>query len=351
MPEQYVYAPDTLRRFMEQALTAARVPAADGAIIADNLIKAELWGLATHGVSRFPVYFKRILAGTINPRPEVKITSSWPAVLAVDGDNGQGAVVTVRAIAAAMPVAGKFGLAVAGVRSTNHFGAAGYFCDLAAQKGFVAVLMADSAAAIPPWGGKEAYFGTNPIAVGLPRRGEPPVVVDLATSIVARGKIIAAARKGEAIPEGWALDKDGFPTTSAADALAGTLLPMAGPKGYGLALMVEHLAGVMTGAAFGREVAWQYSEKQEPGNVGNILILIRPDAFISGDDYYARTERFCQEIKACEKAAGVDEIYLPGDRRHILEQVLAEKGIEIPAGLRKDLMAIAETYCLELNEK
>jgi len=351
MSEQRVFPAEVLRKFMTGALLAAGVPEPDGEIVADNLIKADLWGLGTHGVSRFPVYFRRILTGVVNPRPAIRITNPWPAVLAVDGDNGLGAVVMVRALEAAMPLAERFGLCAAGIKATNHFGAAGYFCDLAARQNYIALLMADSPPAIPPWGGKEAYFGTNPIAVGLPRREQPPVVVDLATSVAARGKIIAAAKRGEAIPEGWALDKDGVSTTDAAEALAGSLLPMAGPKGYGLALMVEHLAGVMTGAAFGRDVPWQYSGRQEPGKVGNFLVLVRADAFLASEDYYDRTEQFCREIKACEKAAGVDEIYLPGERRRKREEQLAESGIAVPVSLRDELAAIAETYGLTLTEK
>lgn len=350
MSKTCVFPVEALRRFMVQALAAAGVSGPEGEIVADNLLNADLWGLDTHGVSRFPVYFKRILAGAVNPKPAVKIANPWPAVLTVDGDNGLGAVVTVRAMEAAMPLADRFGLCAAGIKATNHFGAAGYYCDLAARRNYITVLMADSPAAIPPWGGKEAYFGTNPIAVGLPRREEPPVVVDLATSVAARGKIIAAAKRGEAIPEGWALDQAGFATTSAADALAGSLLPMAGPKGYGLALVVEHLAGVMTGAAFGRDVPWQYSEKQEPGKVGNIMILIRADAFLSMEEYYERTERFCQEIKTCEKAAGADEIYLPGDRRRQMEEKLSASGITVGESLGSELAAIAETYGLSLSE-
>ena len=348
MSDKHVLSVDVLRQFMVQALLAIGVPAAEGELVADNLIKADLWGLGTHGVSRFPVYFKRIQSGAVNPNPDIKIANPWPAVLTVDGDNGLGAVVTVRALEAAMPLVDRFGLCAAGIKATNHFGAAGYYCDLAARRNYITLIMADSPPAIPPWGGKEAYFGTNPIAIGLPRRDEPPVVVDLATSVVARGKIISAAKKGEAIPEGWALDKDGMSTTSAAAAMAGSLLPMAGPKGYGLALVVEHMAGVLTGAAFGRDVPWQYNDKQEPGKVGNIIILIKADAFIGIEDYYERTERFCREIKDCEKATGVDEIYLPGERRRKLEQAAAG-GITVTGSLREELAAIAEQYGLSLT--
>ena len=270
-------------------------------------------------------------------------------MLSVDGDNGLGAVVTVKALEAAIATADKLGLCAAGIRRSNHFGAAGYYCDMGARANYITILLTDAPPAIPPWGGKEAYFGTNPIAMGLPRREKLPVVLDLATSVAARGKIIAAAKRGEAIPEGWALNKDGHSTTNAQDALAGTLLPMAGPKGYALALAVEHLSGVLTGAAFGRDVAWQYGDKQEPANVGHILILLKADAFLSLADYHERTERFCREIKTCEKAAGVEEIYLPGERERMLEQTLIKSGLTIPGSLVKEFEGIAREYGLCLT--
>jgi LDH2 family malate/lactate/ureidoglycolate dehydrogenase len=351
MGENNVFAVEALRQFLVKALTAAGVPAGEGKFVADNLLQADLWGIGSHGVSRFPTYLKRIQEGAVNPRPEIKIDKSLPAVLSVDGDNGLGAVVTVKALEAAMAAAAKFGVCAAGIRRSNHFGAAGYYCDMGARANYITIILTDAPPAIPPWGGKEAYFGTNPIAIGLPRRDELPVILDMATSIVARGKIIAASKKGEAIPEGWALNKDGFPTTNAQDALAGTLLPMAGPKGYALALAVEHLAGVVTGAAFGRDVAWQYGDKLARANVGHIMILLKADAFINLENYQERAERFCREIKGCEKAAGVEEIYLPGERERILAQTLMKKGIALPSGLMKELEAIAREYGLSLSEQ
>jgi LDH2 family malate/lactate/ureidoglycolate dehydrogenase len=344
MGNKRVFRVEELRQFLVHAFVAAGVPAAEGKIVADNLIHADLWGIGSHGVSRFPIYLKRIKDGAVNPRPEIRIDNSWPAVLSVDGDNGLGAVITVKALEAAVAMADKFGLCAAGIKGSNHFGAAGYYCDMGAKANCITIVLTDAPPASPPWGGKEAYFGTNPIAIGLPRRENMPVVLDLATSIVARGKIIEAAKQGEAIPEGWALNKEGLPVTNAQEALEGTLLPMAGPKGYALALAVEHLAGVLTGAAFGRDVAWQYGDKQSAANVGHIIIAMKADAFISLDNYHERTERFCREIKACEKAAGVSEIYLPGEREQILAQTLIKKGITVPESLVKEFEAIAREY-------
>lgn len=347
MSSHTVISVTILRQFVVQVLEKAGVPVADGEIVADNLLKADLWGVGTHGISRFSRYLMRIKDGSINSQPAITINKLWPALLAVDGDNGLGSVVTVKALEAAMKAADNFGLCAVGVRRSNHFGTAGFYCDMAAKRNYLAIVFTNALSAIPPWGGKEAYLGTNPIAIGFPRLKKHPVVIDLATSIVARGKIIAAAKQGLAIPEGWALDKEGRPTTNAEAALLGMILPMAGPKGYALGLAVDHLSGVLTGAAFGQDVA-SYGDKHNQANVGHLIIVIKIDGFIGMDDYYKRTDKFCEEIKAVEKAAGVNEIYLPGEREQILEQRLLIEGIAIPNKLLEELQGIASEYGVPL---
>lgn len=347
MSGQPTLSVEVLRQFMVQVLAKAGVPAQDGDLVADNLLKADLRGVGTHGISRFPRYLMRIKNGTINPRPAVKIGSTLPAVLAVDGDNGLGSVVAAKALDASMAGADKFGLCVTGVKRSNHFGAAGYYCDIAARRNYIAIVMTNALAAIPPWGGKEAYLGTNPLAIGFPRKDKAPVVIDFATSVVARGKIIAAAKQGASIPEGWALDKEGRSTTNAEEALAGMILPMAGPKGYALALAIDHLCGVFTGAAFGRDVA-SYIGEQNQADVGHLFIVVRADAFMDMAEYYERTERFCGGIKDVAKAANVSEIYLPGEREQNLEQALVKDGIEVAGGLYKELLGIAREYDVPL---
>ncbi|SFL35189.1 Ldh family oxidoreductase [Pelosinus propionicus] len=345
--EQNIFSVSSLHQFIVQVLIKAGVPAADGKIVADNLLKADLWGVGTHGVSRFPRYLMRIKDGSINSQPNITINKLWPALFAVDGDNGLGSVVAAKAMEAAMDAAEDFGLCAVGVRSSNHFGTAGFYCDMAAKRNYLSIVFTNALSAIPPWGGKEAYLGTNPIAIGFPRLEKNPVIIDLATSIVARGKIITAAKQGLTIPEGWALDKNGRPTTNAEEALLGMILPMAGPKGYALALAVDHLSGVLTGAAFGQDVA-SYQGTHNQADVGHLIIVIKVDGFISKDDYYKRTDKFCEEIKAVEKAAGVSEIYLPGEREQTLEQQLLLKGIEIPKELLEELKEISSEYGVPL---
>lgn len=336
-----------LQTFIVQVLDKTGVPAEDGVCVAANLIKADLWGVSTHGISRFPRYLMRLANGTINCRPKINMQNTWPAVIAVDGDNGLGAVVGSRALRAAMDTAGRTGICVAGVRHSNHFGAAGYYCELAARENYVALVLTNALAAMPPWGGKTPVLGTNPIAIGLPRKNKAPVVIDLATSVVARGKIIAAAKQGITIPVGWALDEEGRPTTDPEAALKGMILPMAGPKGYALALAVDHVSGVFTGAAFGQDVA-SYPSGQKEANVGHLIIVIKADAFLEADSYYERAEAFLQQVKNAERAVGVTEIYLPGEREQNMEKQSLATGILVPDGLLSELKTISANFGVPL---
>ncbi|AGA68313.1 malate/lactate dehydrogenase [Desulfitobacterium dichloroeliminans LMG P-21439] len=347
MQANNTYEVNAMKRFMEQAFSACGVPVADGQIVSDNLLYAELRGIKSHGISRFPIYLRRIQKGAVNPQPKIAIEQRALGILGVDGDNGLGAVGMVHALNRGMEQARQVGICVIGMKGSNHFGASGYYCQLAAEQGFVSIVLTDAPPATPPWGGKEAYFGTNPIAFGLPRAEKPHIIVDLATSLVARGKIIRAAAQGEEIPKGWALDKEGFATTDPQAALAGVLLPMAGAKGYALSLAVEHLAGVLVGAGFGKEVAWQYGEGNKPANVGHFVILVKADAFLTMETYHKRVEHFVEEIKQIPLAPGYQEIKLPGEREWEQEQSSVVQGVT----LDEDMLATFQAIAQELNIK
>lgn len=344
--ENLRFALEDLQRLMVQAFALSGVPEEDGQIVADNLLKAELKGITSHGLSRFPVYLNRIKKNLVNPQPQITISKVLPSILAVDGDNGLGSVVTMKALEEGMAIAEELGICAIGIKHSNHFGISSYYCEKAAQRGFVSILFSNSPPATPPFGGKEPYFGTNPIAFGMPRKNSPHIIVDMATTVVARGKIIKAAQKGEAIPGGWALDKDGYPTTDSKAALDGVLLPIAGPKGSALSLTVEHMAGVFTGAAFGRGVAWQYGSSEENANVGHFMVLIKDDCFQDKDDYQERTETFVSEIKDIALAPGFEAIKLPGEREWEREQsLMQEESVTLDSVLVDQLKAIAQ----ELN--
>ncbi|HVU34674.1 MAG TPA: Ldh family oxidoreductase, partial [Opitutaceae bacterium] len=247
---------------------AAGVTSADAPRFAAALVEADVHGTATHGVSRLAIYIRRIQEGLIDPRAALRVERERAATLALDAGNGLGQVQALKALDLLFPRAQANGVAVATIRRSQHFGALSYYCNLAAERGQILVATTNCEPAMSPEGACQAYFGTNPIAASFPTGKGFPVKIDLATSIVARGNIIAAQKQGKPIPAGWALNRAGEPTTDAAEALLGTVLTMAGHKGYALALLVELLSGVLSGAAVGSAIGSMYKNLDRPQDVG-----------------------------------------------------------------------------------
>ncbi|MFS8514067.1 MAG: Ldh family oxidoreductase, partial [Planifilum fulgidum] len=214
------YRAEDLQRFAKKVLTSLEVSGEDAELVSDSLIRSNLASIDSHGISRLTIYAKRVREGRIAAKPEIRIARSG-AVLRVDGGNGLGQVVTVKALEAAIPVAERSGLAGIAIRRSNHFGAASYFCEWACRRNRALMALTNSPPGIPPHGGKKAFLGTNPIAFGFPTPLGPPLIVDMSSSVVARGKIILAARQGEPIPSGWAIDREGRETTDPVEALQG----------------------------------------------------------------------------------------------------------------------------------
>ncbi len=312
-------------------------------MVADSLVRANLEGTDSHGVSRLPVYVRRMGEGRISTRPNVKVEHHG-SVLRVDGDNALGQVASYKALKAAIPVARETGLAGAAVRHSNHFGTAAYYCQIACDEGLALIATTNSPPGIAPWGGRKAYLGTNPIAFGFPVENGPPVIVDMSSSVVARGRMINAARENVPIPEGWATDEEGLPTTDAAAALRGAGLPLGGAKGYALALAVEILSGVLTGASFGPHVNNLYGEGGPPSDVGHCFILMDVSRWLPEKDYDAAIEQLLREIKASPRARGVGEILYPGERRRRTYLERNEQGIALPDAARAELAALAEEH-------
>jgi LDH2 family malate/lactate/ureidoglycolate dehydrogenase len=254
----------SLRAFCEEVFLSCGMVQEDAAIVADSLVQANLRGVDSHGVARVGIYAKRLKMGLVNPRPNVGIVRESAGTLLVDGDNGMGQVVGVRAIDLGLDKAGKSGGISVGVRRSNHYGAGAYYVQRAVARDAIAFAYSNAPPTMAPWGGVDPYVGTNPYAYGVPAGEHRPIVLDMATSIVARGKIILAAERGEPIPEGWAIDAEGNPTTDAQEALAGSVLPFGGPKGYALSLMIDIMAGALTGAGFGPGINSMYDNFDEP---------------------------------------------------------------------------------------
>lgn len=325
--------------FCQSLLTASRVPEDEAKIVSSVLVQTSLDGIDTHGISRLPVYLKCLSNGRINPKPAIQKKGST-AVVNVDGDNGLGQLVAYRAMEIAIDLAKIYGIGFVTVKNSNHFGAASVYCKMATRKQMIGQVYTNTPSAIPPWGGIAPYLGTNPIAYGFPN-GDQPVVIDMSSSTVARGNIILAANEGRTIPEGWAIDKYGKPTTNAKTALEGSILPIGGAKGYALALAVEVMSGIISGAAYGKHVGWMYDDDVEPVNIGHSFFAMDISQLMPVDDFIQRMRDMIREIKETPKAEGMKEIRIPGERRKLIAEKRKKEGIPINDGLLKELNVVA----------
>ena len=303
-----------LRGLVSRLAVADGVPVYDAEVFARVLVDADLQGVSTHGVSRLNIYLQRIEKGLIDPKAVLGIDRNGGSVLALDAGNGLGQVQAMKALDMLTPLAKQNGIAAATIRNSQHFGALSYYCNRAAEQDLILLAMTNCEPAMSPAGGFEAFFGTNPIATSFPTGKGYSVKIDMATSIVARGNIIAAQKKGQAIPEGWALDPAGEPTTDASQALLGTVLTMAGHKGYALALMIEVFSSVLSGAAIGSEIGSMYKNMDRKQDVGHFFCLLNIAAFLDVKDFKSRMDATIDKLKSSKKRPGVDEILIPGER-------------------------------------
>lgn len=319
-----------LQALAVRVLVAAGTAEANAAPTADALIAAELDGLASHGVSRLPFYADQIKAGKVDGKAVPTVSRPAAALIRVDACCGLAFPAIDLGFEAASLVARESGLVAIAIANSHHAGVVGHHVERLAAQGLVGIAFANTPAAIAPWGGTRGIFGTNPIAFACPRSAAPPLVIDLSMSIVARGKLLIAAAKGEPIPAGWALDKEGNPTTDAMAALAGTIEPIGGAKGAALAFMVEILAAGLTGSQFGFEAMSFFEAKGPPPRTGQLFLALDPIA-LAGPSFGNRIEILCAAI--LEDPA----IRLPGERRLKMRARLSREGIAVPAKLLADL--------------
>jgi len=309
---------------------------ANAECVARALVAAEADGQKGHGLSRLPSYAAQAASGKVDGHAVPTLEQGASAALRIDARNGFAFPALAMAVDRLSSLAAETGIAAAGVHHSHHFGQAGYHVEQLAASGLIGLVFGNSPKAIAPWGGSEGVFGTNPIAFAAPRRAEPPLVIDLSLSKVARGKIMVAAKQGEPIPEGWALDRNGNPTTDPEAAMQGTMLPMGDAKGAALVLMVEILAAALTGARFGFEAASFFTAEGEPPAVGQFLVAIDPRVF-SGDAFAERLETL---IGAILEQQGTR---LPGARRLGLRAESVRNGVVIPTALYDELKALSTT--------
>lgn len=320
---------------MAAALVRSGATAAMAAATARALAAADMDGIGSHGASRIPQYCAHLKNGRANGAAVPAIARDSRGACLVDAKQGLAFEACALAAREAIRRAREFGVAYVAVTNSNHFGVAAYHLEPVAEAGLVGLAFGNSPAAMPAWGGRRALLGTNPVAAIFPRRDDPPLMIDLSLSAVARGRILVAAREGKPIPEGWALDKDGNPTTDAGAALEGSMLPAGGVKGAMLALTVELLVCALSGAAFGFESDSFFSEEGRPTRIGQALLAIDPAALAGQEVFFERVETL---VAAMSEDPGVR---LPGERRHRNRHHAARDGLKIPADLMAEIRALA----------
>lgn len=335
-----VFNHEELLGFCQAVFEQLGVPPTEAMVTADALVRANLEGVDSHGISRLSIYARRLREKRINPKPNIKLEQKG-ALLLVDGDHGLGQIVATRAVEKGLELIESSGIVGIAIRRSNHFGTASYYAQLACRAGIGFIGMTTSPPGIPPWGGKEAYLGTNPIAFGFPTQTDTPVIIDLSTSVVARGKIMLAAKAGQPIPKGWALDQEGRETQDAQAALQGSLLPLGGAKGYALALAIEIMCGVLTGASFGKQVQNLYLDHHGHADVGHFFILLDPKKFLPLEQYYVLINQLLYELKQIPLAKGYNEILYPGERRRREEKKRLRHGIPLPKEIHAELTRLA----------
>jgi L-2-hydroxycarboxylate dehydrogenase (NAD+) len=335
---------DALCGFIQRVLEAARLPKKDAQLVARLMVEADLRGSDTHGVVRLPLYVKRLQAGGINARPAIRTIRDMPAAALVDGDNAMGHLVMHYAATLAIEKAKAAGVAWVGARMSNHAGPAALYAMMPAAHDMIGIYLAvGSNNHLPPWGGRENLLGTNPIAVAIPAHAEPPVVLDMAPTVAAFGKVRLKALRNEEMPVGWMIDQDGKPLTDPKRADAGLLLPIGDYKGYGLSLVVGLLAGVLNGAAFGREVVDFVKHPQEATNTGHAIVAVSIEAFAPLAEFKRNIDAAVQTMRNAQRLPGVERIQLPGEQSARKREARAEHGIPMPKSLRDSLEAVART--------
>lgn len=331
------------RAFMSAAFVKAGLPPEDAGTVAALMAQADAQGSDGHGILRLPQYVRRIRAGGINVKPDIRVIEERAAVALVHGDNGMGHLVMKRATELAIAKARTAGVAWVGTRWSNHAGPASLYARMPLAHDMAGLYLAvGNANHLPAWGGLDMLLSTNPIAIAVPTLEEPPVVLDMATTVAAYGKVKTYAQRGLEMPEGWMMDREGRPLTDPNRANEGFLLPVGGYKGYGLALVFGLLAGTLNGAAMGRDVIDFNADDSTATNTGQAIVAIDPAAFGEVTDFKRRVDVVVRDLRASSRMPGVERIWLPGEQSHARREAAAREGIAIAPGLRQSLDRVAD---------
>lgn len=328
-----------LHETVTRVFTSLAMPTAHAETVATVTIDADLAGRPSHGVVRIPAYADKVRAGGLNVRAEPEIVQDSGAVFVIDGHDGFGQVAVSRALELGLERSRRYGIAWGAVRATSNAGMLASYALRAASEGHVSIIACNAAPSMPPHAGAEAFFGTNPLCIGIPRQEGPFPILDMASTAVSKGVIRAAARDGATIPEGWATDAAGKPTTDPQKALEGLLQPLGGPKGSGLAMMIDVLAGLLGGGRAGDELRGLHSK--EPSGVGALVIVARPDAFGPAGEFEGRLEAYLERLSAVPPASPRHPLRFPGERGWVFRQRCLAEGVPVPVALWRDLQRLA----------
>jgi len=332
-----------LERYMTTTLQAVGLPDADAQTVARLMAEADLQGSDGHGVIRLPQYCKRILAGGVNTRPNIRVEQERAATALMHGDNGMGHLVMKRAAELAISKARQSGMAWVGSHFSNHAGPASLYARMALEHDMIGLYFAvGNANHLPPWGGLSMLLSTNPIAAAIPAGEEAPIVLDMATTVAAYGKVKAKAQRGEMMPEGWMMDRLGQPLLDPKRSEEGFLLPIGGYKGYGLALVVGLLAGTLNGAAMGKDVIDFNQDVHSVTDTGQAIAIIDPAAFGEVSHFKQQVDVLIRDIRNSERIPGVDRIWLPGEQSQTRRATYLREGIPLPGALMQALDRLSE---------
>lgn len=348
MEKTYLFSKDDYILLGKSILKDTGVSSEHGDILMASLLDSDQKGIHTHGFYRLYTYIRQISRGNINPRPDIKRIRDSDNIVLMDGENGLGSVLSYYAMQEAIKISGKRGIGVVGMRRSSHFGTAAYYAEMAAERNQIGIVMTNASPGIAPSGGKKPVLGNNPWSISVPTHLGYPITLDIANSVVARGKIRLKALNNEPIPLGWALNKNGNPTTNATEALEGIILPIGDYKGYGITLMIDILSGILTGANFGDQVPGV--EENGKRNNGHLFISLNAEAFMEIDDFKNRIHQLTHIIKSTPKVNQDVEILLPGEKEWKTKLNQENGTVRIPERIFEGISAMCKEYDLQMPE-
>ena len=339
------YNYQTLKSFGSKVMVKAGLEKEEADLFMENLLYADSRGVGSHGISRLINYAKRVRCGVITGGAEIEVVSESPSCLVIDGHNAIGAKIGRQTMDLCMKKARETGCCTATVRGANHFGVASFYTSYAAKHGMIAFVVSNSEAAVAPVGGAKAMLGTNPLGIAVPAGRFDDFDLDMATSMVARGKVVLAQKEGRQIPLGWAVDKNGENTTDPAAVLdGGCMLPFGGPKGYAISLFIDMMCSCLGGADNCRTTSHFWTDYDRPQNIGYFMFVIDPSKFLPQDVFLDRIDTMMEEFKACPTAPGVQQVMIPGEIEANKARISQNEGIELSDAVAQELRAVGKEY-------